>query len=112
MGPVNSLASLSLAIKEKLMFDEPMVFRRQLRRPGDEFGRERTFSGIADLLGSLTTEEIPRFPVILRRKHQTLVQRASAMPLVSGVLFGSDRLGWILGAGSGGTVNAGVCMDV
>lgn len=94
------------------MFDEPMVFRRQLRRPGDEFRSKRTFSGIAELLGSLTMEEILKFPVILRRKRQTLVQRASAMPLVGRVSFGNDRLGWILGAGREGAVNAEMRMDV
>ena len=63
-GPFNSLTSLSLAIKEKLMFGEHMVFRRPLRRPGDEFGSRRVFNGIAELPGLLTVEKIPPNPLL------------------------------------------------
>lgn len=94
------------------MFDEHVVFRRQLRSPGDEFGSRNVCNRIAELPGLLTSEEIPKSPVILRRKYQNLVQRGSVMPLAVRVLVGRGRLGLTLEAGKEGTVNARVCMDV
>lgn len=72
----NSLASLPLAIKEKLTFDEQCHLREAIKESwGDEFGSGRVFNGIAELPGSPTAEEIPQTPVILRRKRENLVQK-------------------------------------
>lgn len=48
------------------------------------------FHGIAELPASLTAEEIPKSPIILRKKHQNLVQRA---PGPAG--FYLSEAGWV-----------------
>ena len=60
-GPFNSLASLSLAIKEKLMFDEHAAFGRRGRSPGNGCGSRRVFNGTAVTPGSLATDQMPRY---------------------------------------------------